>query len=111
MDIFGIGGPELFAVLIVALLVLGPERMVDMARQTGKWWRDAQLMVRTLADAATTKLDEEVANKDNSPPRDPVPGPEDAVARGGGEEPSADEPIEAEAGAAANASTESPRTE
>ena len=89
MDFFGIGGLELVGTLVIALLVLGPERMVDMARQAGKWWREAQRAVRTMADAATTKLDEEQPKR-NAPPRDPVPGPEDTVARGGGE--TTDEP-------------------
>jgi len=79
MDFFGIGGLELIAILVVALLVLGPERLVDVARQAGKWWREAQMAVRTMADAATTKLDEEP--KRTAPPRGPVSSPEDAVAR------------------------------
>jgi Sec-independent protein translocase protein TatA len=85
MEFFGIGGFELIGILVVALLVLGPERMVDVARTAGKWWREAQLAVRTMADAATTKLDEEPPSKRRSaPPSDPIPSPEDSVARGGG---------------------------
>lgn len=80
MNLFGIGNLELFAILIVMLLVLGPARMVDLARQAGKWWRDSQRFLRTMADAATVKLDENPSS--NAPPRDPVDGPEDAVARG-----------------------------
>jgi Sec-independent protein translocase protein TatA len=87
MEIFGIGGFELIGILVVALLVLGPERMVDVARTAGKWWREAQLAVRTMADAATTKLDEEAPSKRSAPPRDPIPSPEDAVSRDGGDGP------------------------
>jgi len=36
MDIFGIGTPELIIILIVALVVLGPERLPTVARTVGK---------------------------------------------------------------------------
>jgi Tat protein translocase TatB subunit len=36
MDIFGIGAPELVVIMVVALLVLGPERLPDMARTIGR---------------------------------------------------------------------------
>jgi Sec-independent protein translocase protein TatA len=79
MNLFGIGNLELFAVLIIMLLVLGPARMVDVARQAGHWWRESQRFLRTMADAATVALDEKPSR--SAPPREPVDGPEDAVAR------------------------------
>ena len=42
MDIFGIGPLELVFVLVIALLVLGPGKMVEMARDMGKYLRDFQ---------------------------------------------------------------------
>jgi Sec-independent protein translocase protein TatA len=80
MNLFGIGNLELFAILVVMLLVLGPARMVDLARQAGKWWRESQRFLRTMADAATVKLDEQPSSV--TPPREPIDGPEDVVARG-----------------------------
>jgi Sec-independent protein translocase protein TatA len=80
MNLFGIGNLELFAILVVMLLVLGPARMVDLARQAGHWWRESQKFLRTMADAATVKLDE--TPSPSTPPREPVDEPEDAVARG-----------------------------
>ena len=80
MNLFGIGNLELFAILVVMLLVLGPARMVDLARQAGRWWRESQRFLRTMADAAAVKLDEKPSP--SAPPRDPIAEPEDAVARG-----------------------------
>ena len=39
MNIFGIGNLELLWVLIIALVLLGPARMIDAARSAGKYWR------------------------------------------------------------------------
>jgi Sec-independent protein translocase protein TatA len=80
MNLFGIGNLELFAILVVMLIVLGPARMVDLAREAGHWWRESQRFLRTMADAATVKLDEQPSP--STPPRDPIAEPEDAVARG-----------------------------
>ena len=79
MNLFGIGNLELFAILVVMLLVLGPARMVDLARQTGHWWRESQRFLRATADAATVKLDEKPSR--TTLPRDPIAEPGDAVAR------------------------------
>ena len=81
MNVFGIGNMELIVVLLVALLVLGPGRMVDAARTIGKFWGEAQRTLRAAADAATTKLDE--PPRSAAPAREPVPGPEGAVVRDG----------------------------
>jgi sec-independent protein translocase protein TatB len=52
--VFDIGAPEVLVVLIVALLVFGPDRMPEMARQAGSWLRDLRRMVanarRDLSD-------------------------------------------------------------
>ncbi len=36
MDLFGIGLPELFLILVLALVVLGPERLPEVASQLGR---------------------------------------------------------------------------
>jgi sec-independent protein translocase protein TatB len=52
--VFDIGAPEVLVVLIVALLVFGPDRLPEMARQAGSWMRDLRRMVanarRDLSD-------------------------------------------------------------
>ena len=93
MNLFGVGNLEILFILIVALLVLGPARMVDVARQTGHWWREAQKVLRGMADAATVKLDE--TPSPSTPPRDSVPEPEDAVARGSSDDVLDETPVDA----------------
>lgn len=47
MNLFGIGTVELLFIIVVTLLVLGPNRMVEMARTLGKYFREFQ---RTTAE-------------------------------------------------------------
>lgn len=42
MDFFGIGPLELLVIVVVALLVLGPEKLTNTARSVGKMWGDVQ---------------------------------------------------------------------
>ena len=80
MNLFGIGNLELLWVLVIALIVLGPARMVDAAKTAGKFWREAQHVLRATADAATVEFD--APPPAGAPPRNPAPAPEDAVPRG-----------------------------
>ncbi len=79
MNLFGVGNLELVWILVIALIVLGPARMVDAAKTAGKYWREAQRALRAAADDAAVDLDPPPPAK--TPPRDPVPEPEDAVPR------------------------------
>lgn len=49
---FGVGLPELAVIAFVAALVIGPERLPDMARQAGRMLRQ----IRTLATGARDEL-------------------------------------------------------
>lgn len=93
MNFFGVGNMELIVVLLVALLVLGPARMVDAARTVGKFWNEAQRTLRSVADTATAQLDARPGAEGSEPEPSPEE-PEGSVARGGGEksEPPAPEP-------------------
>lgn len=53
---FGVGLPELVVLLFIAVLVVGPERMPDLARQAGQMLRQ----VRSMAHAARNELREEL---------------------------------------------------
>ena len=80
MNILGVGNLELLWIMLIALVLLGPGRLVDAARAAGKFWREAQHVVRSVADAASVNLD---APPPKIVPREPLPAPGDAVARDG----------------------------
>ncbi len=42
MNFFGVGIFEMFFVMVVALLVLGPSRMVEVSRTLGRYVRELQ---------------------------------------------------------------------
>ena len=54
--VFGIGLPELMVIPLVAVVVFGPERLPDLARQAGRFVRQ----VRNLAQSAQNQLREEL---------------------------------------------------
>ena len=75
---FGIGLPELILILIVALLVVGPKKLPDLARSVGRVLRDVKSMTEDVKQSFTGDLDpEEKPDKDGQETvSDPVDGPE-----------------------------------
>lgn len=58
MDIFGIGTGELIAIFFIALLVLGPERMVRLSRQLGRGIRQLRGYVAQINREVPPELNE-----------------------------------------------------
>jgi sec-independent protein translocase protein TatB len=56
MDILNIGGPELAVILLLALIILGPERIVPLARNAGRFIHEA----RTYIDRFSQELNSEL---------------------------------------------------
>lgn len=55
---FGMGWPEIMVIVIVAVLIFGPDKLPDLARQAGRFLRTA----RQMADNAKTDLVREMGD-------------------------------------------------
>ena len=68
MNIFGVGASEALLVLVLALIVVGPQRFPEIARQGGRWYRLArgytdEVMkdVRAAVDEIEQEINEETS--------------------------------------------------
>lgn len=55
--IFGIGGNELLVVLLLAAIVLGPERLARTARELGRFIRNVKNYFGSLTDELKAELE------------------------------------------------------
>ncbi len=56
---FGIGFPELIIILIVALLVVGPSKLPEVARSIGKALGEFRRMADDVKESLTAEMDKE----------------------------------------------------
>jgi len=64
MELFGVGAGEALLVLVITLIVVGPQRFPEIAREGGRWFRMARRFTAEItADvrSAIDELEEEVA--------------------------------------------------
>jgi Tat protein translocase TatB subunit len=93
---FGIGAEELVVIFIIALFVVGPERLPSLARDLGKAVRE----LRRASDELTEQFlraDEPQPQSPVSPPPaqpEPLPAPESEPAAATSEPPPADDTTE-----------------
>ena len=57
MDILGVGGNELLIIFVLAVIILGPERLVRFARELGKHVRNFKAYFRSLTDELKSEID------------------------------------------------------
>jgi Tat protein translocase TatB subunit len=60
---FGIGLPELVIIMVVALLVVGPAKLPELARSLGRAFNE----FRRMADDVKETLDQEISLDDTAP--------------------------------------------
>ena len=68
---FGIGMPELVVIMVVALIVLGPKRLPEVARQIGKAVAEFRRQSNEVMDEFQSQLDadERTAAADKPAPK------------------------------------------
>jgi sec-independent protein translocase protein TatB len=57
MELFGIGSMELLVIVLLAAIVLGPQRLALTAREAGKLIRNLKNYFRALSDDLGKELD------------------------------------------------------
>lgn len=57
---FNIGGPEVLVILVLALIVLGPQRLPDAARQIGKFMGELRRMSSGFQQELRSAMDDPV---------------------------------------------------
>jgi sec-independent protein translocase protein TatB len=62
--VFGINGGELLVLLVVAALVIGPERLPGYAEQLGQWVRKGRAFIRDAKARVDEELGDEVGDVD-----------------------------------------------
>jgi len=80
---FGIGGQELVLLMIIGLVVLGPERLPRIANQIGGWLGQARRMTRVMKRQLEEELDLNKPPTVKPPPalREPSQQPLDPLAQ------------------------------
>ncbi len=56
-SMFGVGGNELLIILVLAAIVLGPERLARLARELGKFVRNVKAYFSSLSGELKAELD------------------------------------------------------
>lgn len=57
MEIFDIGSTELLIVILLATIILGPERLTKVAREAGRLYRSFKMYFTSLSDELKSELD------------------------------------------------------
>jgi sec-independent protein translocase protein TatB len=60
--VFGVGLPELAVILVVAVVVFGPDRLPDFARQAGRLVRQVRQFTQAARDDIRSELGPEFAD-------------------------------------------------
>ena len=70
---FDIGFSEVLVIFVLALVVLGPEKLPKVAAQVGRWIGRARGMARQFREQLEEEVNLEEARKAQPPPRAPSP--------------------------------------
>ena len=85
MNLFGIGFLELAMIFLIAFLVMGPAKAIEMARTAGKLVGDMRRTVNEMTAASDLSGQQQstTSSPASAPPKPPAPPPTGAVPTGG----------------------------
>lgn len=75
MDFLGMGPWEILLILIIAMIFLGPGKIVDFARTLGKWVRAIKRTGNDFTAAVTREVEKIEKEPPPSPPKEAKPAP------------------------------------
>lgn len=61
---FGVGLPEMFVIMVVAMIVFGPDKLPDMARQAGRFIRTVKQMAENAKDDLGREIGQDLSGFD-----------------------------------------------
>ena len=70
---FGIGTSEILIILLIALLVLGPNEIPKLAKTLGRGMREIERAKNELKDSINFELEEKEAREPKTPEKDEPP--------------------------------------
>ena len=92
---FGISWTEMTLIAALALIVLGPDKLPDLARTMGRWVRELRAMSLNLRDEIRVGMSEDARRESSAPAASP---PSRAAATGAAR-PTLDRPLDGFGGA------------
>ncbi len=75
MDFLGMGPWEILLILVIAVILLGPGKIVDFARTLGKWARAVRRAGNEFTAAVTREVDKIEKIEKEPPPREAETAP------------------------------------
>lgn len=71
---FGIGMPELIVILIIAIVVIGPDKLPEIARALGRGYAEFQKTLRNVKDTINTAETDFYKEDDTEEGREDIKG-------------------------------------
>ena len=71
MDFMGIGIMEVMVIIVVAIIILGPAKAAEMAKNGGKMAREVRRSFSDLSSTLSSTLDEAQWDESQVPPQSP----------------------------------------